>query len=72
MTRGQHPALEAELNRVINTIPKFKLPAIQNGKPVSVRCSLPIVFVVYEPTRNYHSYNQNNSFNNSNSSRNNF
>lgn len=43
--RAGHPELEAEAIRVINSIPKMT-PGQQNGNPVSVMYSLPIVFQV--------------------------
>ncbi|MFD2563714.1 M56 family metallopeptidase [Aquimarina rubra] len=41
--RGPHPELEKEALRVLNTLPKMK-PGIQDGVPVNVMYSLPIVF----------------------------
>ncbi|WP_052461204.1 energy transducer TonB [Psychroserpens mesophilus] len=43
--RAPHPALEKEAIRVIKLLPKMK-PGYQNGKPVIVPYSLPILFQV--------------------------
>ena len=43
--RAPHPRLEKEAQRVINLLPKMK-PGLQNGKPVIVPYSLPIIFQV--------------------------
>lgn len=40
---GIYPSLSKEAIRLIQTMPKWK-PAMQNGKPVNVAYSLPIVF----------------------------
>ena len=47
--RAPHPRLEKEAQRVINLLPKMK-PGLQNGKPVIVPYSLPIIFQVRENT----------------------
>ncbi|MFD1016671.1 energy transducer TonB [Winogradskyella rapida] len=44
-TRGPHPALEHEADRVIHKIPKMK-PGIQGNKPVGVVYSLPIIYQI--------------------------
>jgi len=49
--RAPHPALKKETIRVVQTIPRMT-PGIQNGKPVSVRYSLPIAFMIAEPASN--------------------
>lgn len=43
--RAPHPRLEKEANRVIHKVPKFQ-PGIQNDKPVKVKYTLPITFMV--------------------------
>ena len=43
--RAPHLVLEQEAVRVINLLPKMK-PGLQNGKPVIVPYSLPIIFAV--------------------------
>lgn len=43
--RGPHPALEKEAKRVINVLPTIR-PGKQNGKPVTMPFSIPIVFAV--------------------------
>lgn len=43
--RAPHLVLEQEAIRVINLLPKMK-PGLQNGKPVIVPYSLPIIFAV--------------------------
>lgn len=40
---GIYPSLSKEAIRLIQTMPKWK-PAMQNGKPVNVAYSLPIIF----------------------------
>ena len=45
--RAPHPRLEKEAVRVINLLPKMK-PGIQNGKPVIVPYSIPMIFQVNE------------------------
>lgn len=44
-TRAPHPALEKEAVRVLKSMPKM-IPGKQNGKPVTVPFSLPIIFEV--------------------------
>ncbi|MEW4923564.1 energy transducer TonB [Algibacter sp. 2305UL17-15] len=44
-TRAPHPELEAEAKRVVNKIPEMK-PGKQRDKPVGVRYTLPIIFMV--------------------------
>lgn len=44
-SRGPHPKLEKEAERVINSLPKMQ-PGKQRGKPVPVSFSLPIIFKV--------------------------
>lgn len=51
--KASHPALKLEATRVISTIPKIKLTAVQNGKPVSIKYSLPISFLIAEPKSTY-------------------
>ena len=46
-SRGPHPSLEEEAIRVISLLPKMK-PGLQNGKPVVVPYSLPIIFEVQD------------------------
>ncbi|WGK65564.1 energy transducer TonB [Croceiramulus getboli] len=46
-SRGPHPRLEAEAERVIKLLPKMT-PGKQRGKPVGVLYSLPIVFQVQD------------------------
>ena len=46
-TRAPHPALEKEAKRVIQLLPQF-IPAKQNGKPIKVVYTLPIIFQVEE------------------------
>ena len=43
--RAPHPALKAEAERVIKALPKM-VPASQNGKPVNLLFTLPILFQV--------------------------
>ena len=45
--RAPHKRLEAEAKRVVNLIPKMK-PGRQRGRPVGVKYSLPITFIVQE------------------------
>lgn len=44
--RASHPALEAEAIRVINLVPKFDRPGMQNDEPVIVPFIIPIVVKV--------------------------
>lgn len=46
-TRAPHPKLEEEAKRVLNLLPQF-LPAKQNGRPVKMVYTLPIIFQVEE------------------------
>ncbi len=46
-TRAPHKRLEAEAKRLIKLLPKMK-PGKQSGRPVGVKYSLPINFVVQE------------------------
>ena len=43
--RAPHPRLQKEAERVVKTLPKMT-PGKQRGRPVSVRYSLPISFLV--------------------------
>jgi len=45
--RAPHKRLEAEAKRVVGLIPKMK-PGKQRGRPVGVKYSLPITFIVQE------------------------
>ncbi len=45
--RAEHPALEEEAIRVINSIPQMK-PGMQRGKEVAVLYALPIIFEIGE------------------------
>ncbi|WP_420571889.1 M56 family metallopeptidase [Kordia sp.] len=45
--RAPHPALKTETERVIRTLPKFS-PGMKDGKAVSVKYVLPIVFKIQE------------------------
>ena len=47
--RAPHPSLEQEAIRIINLLPKME-PGLENGKPVIVPYSLPIIFQVRENT----------------------
>ena len=47
--RASHPSLEQEAVRVVNLLPKME-PGLENGKPVIVPYSLPIIFQVRENT----------------------
>ena len=47
MARAPHKRLEAEAIRVVNLLPKMT-PGKQRGRPVGVKYSLPIVFVVQD------------------------
>ena len=47
--RAPHPLLKKETIRVVQSIPKTT-PAIQNGKPVNIKYSLPISYMVPELT----------------------
>lgn len=47
-TKAPHKKLEEEANRVISLIPKLKEPGFQDGKPVTVQYTLPLVFIVSE------------------------
>lgn len=42
-TRGPHKILEEECRRIVSLLPKFT-PGFQNGKPVNVKYTFPIVF----------------------------
>lgn len=46
-SRAPHPSLEEESKRVVNLLPKMQ-PGMQEGKPVAVTYSLPIIFEVKE------------------------
>lgn len=48
VTRGQHPALDAESVRVVNSMPKWS-PGLYDGKPVRVQYMLPITFRLPDP-----------------------
>jgi len=56
-SRAPHPDLEAEVIRVINTLPQFT-PGKQNGEKVIVPYSLPIIFEVRESPNSIISYVQ--------------
>lgn len=43
--RAPHPELQKEAERVVNSLPQMQ-PGIQNGKPVNVLYSLPIIFKI--------------------------
>ena len=43
IVRSVHPELDAEALRVINSFPAWK-PAMQNGKPVASKYTMPVVF----------------------------
>jgi protein TonB len=43
--KAPHPRLVKEANRIVKKLPKFK-PGIQNDKPVKVKYTLPISFMV--------------------------
>ena len=43
IVRSLHPLLDAEALRVINAMPKWS-PAIQRGKPVAIRYTIPVIF----------------------------
>ncbi len=45
--RASHPSLEQEAVRVVNLLPKME-PGLENGKPVIVPYSLPIIFQIRE------------------------
>ena len=45
--RAPHKRLEAEAKRVVGLLPKMK-PGRQRGRPVGVKYSLPISFIVQE------------------------
>ena len=47
MVRAPHPQLEAEAKRVIGSLPQM-IPGTDDGKPVDVLLSLPIVFQINE------------------------
>lgn len=49
-SRGAHPRIEEEANRVIALLPKMK-PGIQRGKAVTVPYSLPIIFTISEDSQ---------------------
>ena len=49
--RAPHPRLEQEAVRVMNLLPKME-PGLENGKPVIVPYSLPIIFQVREECTN--------------------
>jgi TonB family protein len=42
-TKGGHIILQEEAKRIVSKMPKFE-PAIKNGRPVSVKYSIPITF----------------------------
>lgn len=44
-SRTPHPQLDREIERVMGLLPKIK-PATSDGKPISVRCTIPIIFTV--------------------------
>lgn len=44
-SRASHPELQTEAERVVNSLPKMQ-PGIQDGKPVNVLYSLPIIFKI--------------------------
>ncbi len=43
IVRSVHPELDAEALRVVNSFPAWK-PAMQNGKPVASKYTMPVVF----------------------------
>lgn len=43
-SRGAHPKLEQEANRVVKSMPKFTRSGQQKGKPVDTSYTLPITF----------------------------
>lgn len=50
LARGPHPALEKEIERVINLLPEFT-PGIHEREKVIVAYSLPVIFTVEEPIK---------------------
>lgn len=44
--KSQHPALDKETERVLNSIPRLVSPLFSNSQPYHVRYSLPIVFAI--------------------------
>lgn len=48
-SRGTHPLIEQEANRVIASLPKM-IPGKQRGRVVTVPYSLPIIFTIFEAT----------------------
>jgi bla regulator protein BlaR1 len=44
--RAPHPELQKEAERVVNSLPQMQ-PGIQDGKPVNVLYSLPIIFKIH-------------------------
>lgn len=47
--KAPNPSLKLEAYRTINSIPRLKMPGVQNGKPVNVTYMLPISFTVEKP-----------------------
>ena len=43
IVRSVHPEFDAEALRVVNSFPAWK-PAMQNGKPVASKYTMPVVF----------------------------
>jgi len=43
--RGVHPLLDAEAIRIVKLFPKFN-PGMQNGKPVKVKYTIPVPFIL--------------------------
>lgn len=48
--RGVHPALDAEAERVVRSMPPWK-PATMMGRPVAVKFTVPIVFSIEDTGR---------------------
>lgn len=52
VAKSVHPSLDKEAVRVISTMPKWT-PAMENGKPVRAKYSLPVTFTLQSKKRNY-------------------
>ena len=57
--RAPNASIKLEAYRVINSIPKLKMPGIQNGKPVNVTYMLPISFNIEKPKAKKPQYGSN-------------
>ena len=55
VVRGVHPSLDQEAVRVVSSSPQW-IPGIQNGRPVDVQFTFPIVFILSTDVRRTHKF----------------